>query len=71
MEEIKVHGDYITLGQFLKVVSVVDSGSTAKLVIAEGLVKVNNEVEVRRGKKLRNGDTVSFDGNDFIVKNED
>ncbi len=71
MKEKIIRGDFITLGQFLKVVNVVDSGSHAKMVIAEGLVKVNNEVEMRRGKKLRNGDIVSFDGNEFKVINED
>lgn len=71
MKEIIIDTEYITLGKFLKYVNAVDSGAIAKIVINEGEVLVNGEVEIRRGKKLRNGDTVSFDGIDYIVKNED
>ena len=70
-EKILIKGDYITLGQFLKVVNAVESGAMAKMVIADGEVLVNGEVEVRRGKKLRQGDKVSFDGVDYEVVNED
>lgn len=70
-EKILIKGDYITLGQFLKVVNAVESGAMAKMVIADGEVLVNGEVEVRRGKKLRQGDKVSFDGIDYEVVNED
>ena len=70
-EKILIKGDYITLGQFLKVVNAVESGAMAKMVIADGKVLVNGEVEVRRGKKLRQGDKVSFDGVDYEVVNED
>lgn len=70
MREIKIDTEYITLGKFLKYVNAVDSGSVAKLVILDGQVIVNDEVEVRRGKKLRDGDVVSFDGIKYIVKNE-
>lgn len=71
MKEIKIDTEYITLGKFLKYVNAVDSGAIAKLVILDGEVIVNGEVDTRRGKKLRDGDTVSFDGKDYIVKNED
>lgn len=71
MKEIKIDTEYITLGKFLKYVNAVDSGAIAKIVISEGEVVVNEEVETRRGKKLRDGDIVSFDGNEYIVKNED
>ena len=71
MREIFIDSEYITLGKFLKYVNAVDSGAIAKIVIADGLVLVNGETEMRRGKKLRHGDKVSFDGIDYIVKNED
>lgn len=71
MEKIKINTEYITLGQFLKYVNAVDSGAIAKLVILDEQVLVNDEVEVRRGKKLRHGDRVSFDGIDYIVQHED
>ena len=51
MEEIK-------LDQFLKLAQVVQSGGEAKQMIRNGLVMVNNEVETRRGRKLRDGDVV-------------
>lgn len=71
MREVFIDTEYITLGKFLKYVNAVDSGAIAKIVILDGLVVVNGEVDTRRGKKLRHGDVVSFDGIDYIVKNED
>lgn len=70
MREIKIDTEYITLGKFLKYVNAVDSGAIAKIVILEGEVVVNGNVEIRRGKKLRDGDIVSFNGIDYVVKNE-
>ena len=69
MEEIKLRDDYIKLGQALKAANIVESGVLAKLVIQDGLVTVNGEVETRRGKKLVDGDVVSFEGETIrIVK---
>ncbi len=69
MEVIKLKGDYIKLGQALKAANLVDSGVVAKLVVQDGLVTVNGEVEVQRGKKLVDGDVVSFEGETIkIVK---
>lgn len=69
MEEIKLREDYIKLGQALKAANLVDSGVMAKLVIQDGQVTVNGEVEYQRGKKLVDGDIVSFDGETIkIVK---
>lgn len=62
MEEIRLREDYIKLGQALKAANLVDSGVMAKLVIQDGQVTVNGEVEYQRGKKLIDGDIVSFDG---------
>ncbi len=62
MEDItfSVRGEYITLGQLLKVLDLVPTGGQAKMVIQSGEVKVNGEVEIRRGKKLHPGDTVEI-----------
>ena len=49
----------------------VDSGAIAKMVILDGQVLVNGEVEVRRGKKLYKDDCISFDGIDYIIEYED
>lgn len=62
METIKLREDYIKLGQALKAAGLCESGVDAKLVIQDGLVKVNGETETQRGKKLYDGDEVSFDG---------
>ena len=62
MEVIKLREEYIKLGQALKASGLVGSGVDAKNVILDGLVTVNDEVETRRGRKLYDGDTVSYDG---------
>lgn len=66
MEIIKLKDEFIKLGQAMKAAGFVDSGVEAKMVILDGLVKVNGEVEVQRGKKLYDGDEVEFEGN--IIK---
>ncbi len=60
--EFKLRDDFIKLGQALKAAGLVDSGLDAKIVIQDGEVSVNGEVETRRGKKLYPGDVVKFDG---------
>lgn len=69
MQEIKLRDEFIKLGQALKAAGLVGSGVDAKLVIQDGLVKVNGETEVQRGKKLYDGDVVTFEGKTIhIVK---
>lgn len=68
MEEILLREEYIKLGQALKVVGLVDSGVTAKHVITDGLVKVNNNIEYQRGKKLYEGDIVEYDSQIIKIK---
>lgn len=69
METIKIKEEYIKLGQALKAAGLVSSGLEAKIVIQDGEVFVNGEIETRRGKKLFGGETVSFDGQEIqIVK---
>ena len=63
MEVIKLREEYIKLGQALKAAGFVSSGVEAKEVIIDGLVKVNNEIEKRRGKKLYDGDIVEYNNN--------
>ena len=52
IEKVKISTEFIKLDQFLKWIAVVDSGSQAKQVILDGKVKVNDEVETRRGRKI-------------------
>ena len=68
MEIIKLRDEYIKLGQALKAANQVEDGVEAKLVIQDGLVKVNNEVDIRRGRKLYDGDVVSFDGQELRIE---
>ena len=57
-QEIAVIGEYVTLGQLLKIANVIGSGGEAKLYLTETVVMVNGEPEPRRGRKLRPGDLV-------------
>ena len=68
MEIIKLKEYYIKLGQALKAAGLVDSGVEAKFVIQDGLVLVNGNVELQRGKKLVDGDIVEFEGNQIKIE---
>lgn len=67
MEIIKLKDEFIKLGQALKAANLVEDGVEAKIVIQDGLVKVNNEVDTRRGRKLYDGDVVSFEGQEIKI----
>ena len=67
MEKITIETEYIKLDSLLKFAAVVGTGGEAKYGISEGMVTVNGEVCTMRGKKLRPGDKVSFQGLDFEV----
>jgi ribosome-associated protein len=66
--KIKLREEYIKLGQALKAAGLVESGVDAKIVIQDGLVFVNGETEFQRGKKLVDGDIVSFDGETIMIE---
>ena len=66
--DIREDEEFIKLGQALKKAGLVGSGVDAKMVILDGLVTVNGEVEMQRGKKLYDGDVVSFDGETVEIK---
>ena len=67
METLYLKDDFIKLGQALKAAGLVESGVDAKFVIQDGLVKVNGEVDDRRGRKLYDGDIVEFEGNKIKI----
>lgn len=68
MMEIKIDTDYITLGQFLKLAEVIQSGGMAKWFLSEYEVFVNNEQDQRRGRKLYAGDQVNIpDVGSFLI----
>lgn len=68
MEILKLRDEFIKLGQALKAAGLVDSGVEAKFIIQDGLVKVNGEVDVRRGRKLYDGDIVDYKGKQIKIE---
>ena len=68
MTEIKLREEFIKLGQALKAANLVSDGVEAKFVIQDGLVEVNGEVDTRRGRKLYDGDIVTFDGETIKIE---
>lgn len=67
MKELKLRDEYIKLGQAMKAAGLVSSGLDAKIMIQDGLVKVDGEVETRRGRKLYAGSVFEFDGESVKV----
>ena len=67
---IHIRDEFIKLGQAMKLADLVSDGVEAKYVISDGLVKVNGEVDTRRGRKLYVGDTFSYNGQDVQVEGE-
>ena len=67
MIEVKINTEIIKLDSFLKWCGAASLGSEAKIYVQDGQVKVNGEVETRRGKKLANGDTVEFEGKIYKI----
>lgn len=67
MEEIKISTEWIKLDAFMKWAAIVSSGSEAKMFIQDELVKVNDVIEVRRGRKLYKNDIVEFNENKYKV----
>ena len=67
MTIITIRDDFIKLGQALKLAGLVGSGVEAKIVVQDGMVEVNGEVDTRRGRKLVEGDVVTFNGESFQI----
>lgn len=68
MQVIHLREDYIKLGQAIKAAGLAESGVDAKIAVQDGKVKVNGEVELRRGKKLVAGDVVEFHGETIRIE---
>ncbi len=68
--DVQIRDESIRLGQFLKLANLVESGADAKPVVQDGLVRVNGEVETRRGRQLRLGDVVELAGQAARVADE-
>lgn len=66
--EILINTDYITLGQFLKLADIIESGGEAKMFLANNEVKIDGEFDNRRGRKLRGGEIVEVRGAKYEIK---
>jgi len=71
VHDIEISTDTIRLGQLMKLANLVDSGSDAKMLLMGGEVMVNDEVETRRGRQLRDGDIVTLDDVSVRILNAD
>lgn len=70
MEDFIIEGsEFIELNKLLKITGLCASGGMAKTVIAEGMVKVDDKVELRKRCKIRNGQVVEFDGRKILIRN--
>ena len=69
MKEVFIKDEFIKLGQAMKLAGAVGSGIDAKMLIQDGEVTVNDEVEFRRGRKLYKDDIFSYEGEEYIIKN--
>ena len=67
MEKVTINSEYITLGQFLKYVGIIDCGSYAKQFLLEEKVLINNEQDQRRGRKIYPGDIVEVNKKRYEV----
>ena len=70
MPDIKIHTEYIRLDDLLKLAGEVATGGHAKLLIQNGEVMLNGETCLMRGKKLRQGDLVTYENKEYRVVNE-
>ncbi|MBT2696816.1 S4 domain-containing protein YaaA [Bacillus sp. ISL-40] len=67
-EKIKINTEFITLGQFLKLAEVIQSGGMAKWFLSEHDILINGEQDQRRGRKLRTGDKIQIAGfGEFVI----
>lgn len=67
MKKIEITSDYIKLDSFLKLAGVAQTGGQAKMMIAEKNIKVNGEIVVQRGKKIRKNDIIEVEDYDKFV----
>ena len=67
MDTIKIKDEFIKLGQAMKLAGILSLGSDIKYEIVDGKVKVNGQVEERRGRKLHKGDVFTYQGQDYKI----
>lgn len=67
IKEIKIRDEFITLGQFIKVADLISSGGEAKFFLLNNEVKINEELDSRRGRKLHKGDIVMIQNTSYKI----
>ncbi len=72
MEIIKINTEFIKLDQLLKFANITENGADAKYLITNGYVKLNSNTEIRRGKKIYDGDIIeiNYEDSSFVLKVE-
>ena len=70
MKEIKIYTEYVTLGLFLNLADIIQTGGEAKFFLSENRIIINGEEDNRRGRKLREGDVVEVLGKSYKITNE-
>lgn len=68
IKRLSIKEDFIRLDSAMKLAGIVSTGGHAKTVIQNGEVKVNGEICLMRGKKLKSGDIAEFDGFKFVIE---
>lgn len=68
MREYQLEGEYIELIKLLKVLRISESGGQAKMMVDDGLVKLNGDTEYRKRAKIRRGDTINILGQTILIK---
>lgn len=68
LTEISISTEYITLGQFLKLADVIESGGEAKMFLAQNEVLIDGTPDNRRGRKLRGGEVIEILGQKYEIK---
>ena len=67
--DVKITSEYITLGQLIKFVGIISNGAEAKMFLANNEAYINNELDVRRGRKIYPGDVVRINKKEYRVIN--
>lgn len=70
MKTISIDKDFITMTQFLKIIGLISSGGEAKYYLSNNEVFLNNELELRRGKKLYNNDVLKINKEEYLIIHE-
>lgn len=67
-EDLPIRDAMIRLGQALKLAGLAEDGAAARSAVEDGMVKVNGDIETRRGRQLRDGDVIAYDGAAAVIR---